>query len=692
MQLKVRRVSVGSLSSDESVEIVSPDVSLNNLASQNESINSINESLNKSIDTINDPLNRSVRSTRSEDCRFSTKSILIDNLNLKFDLKIQNFTSDFKDGWKILSMINTFKPNLGLLEKGEEFDKDYERLKFAVDCAKHYLGVSKFINEDDINQPNPDAKSLFIYFYQFLEKSIDESLYEVKRDDMDLEDGSIVDKCNLVKEFTYKAILSMENNNALIGLEDEFLNLLPIYKKISNYLDNDQQSNWKLIEAQITKKSIQLKADKSRIRKPTNDLNNNPTKKLKKMQHLDKLKTLEIEASSLAAKCQNNIYVMNISSGNRKRNQYHLNESKINKSLDKNGLKRSSTELNFISEQDSSDLSNESFVANDLNNNILMTDQHSSTIDLSDDDNQKINQNKIKLKSSKKSQLIQRTILKDAESTDELSFKNFFNDGFIADKTLIDQQSNQSKSRSMFSHSSEDTDSTDELNSSFNDLFNDAFIADESLISQEASLNDTKSKDEQDLSVIESLDQEISLNKSISKVSDLLEDTRLTDELDSNAVDKFNDAFIADESFVSQGTGSNDSKSADKKNLSFFNDSFTINKVLVNQDNLTDNEIMNSLNLNKEFNEKSETNFIIKSNPNGLYQCNQIHSDFSNHLNSKYLIRKSGNKRLKIEIYWKTKIANHLSFFYKMAVSFTFVFLLVLFISNLMKDFYICRC
>ena len=208
LQIKLKKVSVSSLQ-------LSEDETANNEFSQ------LNESQTNILDA---------------------RKLLVDSLKLKFNLNIVNLKKDFIDGRQILLLTNKLKPNLDLIAKGDQIATDYERLKFALDQAEAQLGIKKIVTEDDISQVNPDFKSLIIYFYQFLERDIDEDI------------DNLIKNEHLIKRFIDKIdASSFIKNKRTEELKIEFINLKPIYEQVSGCLDESYLVRWNAIENEFLK-------------------------------------------------------------------------------------------------------------------------------------------------------------------------------------------------------------------------------------------------------------------------------------------------------------------------------------------------------------------------------------------------------------------------------------------------------
>lgn len=205
---------------------------------------------------VNESINELLNEIPNENKPKDVLNLLIDSLRIKFNLKLNNLKKDFVDGWKILSIINQFKPNLNLIAKGKKFETDYERLKFALNCAEHYLNIKKIINENDISDHNPDLKSLIIYFHQFVEKGFEN---EIQNDA--IYDKNLLNDCDLIKCFIDKVNRSLINNNTLEQFRTEFKGLKPIYEKVNEYLDKTCSNKWISIENKFEKEEFKLKIE-----------------------------------------------------------------------------------------------------------------------------------------------------------------------------------------------------------------------------------------------------------------------------------------------------------------------------------------------------------------------------------------------------------------------------------------------
>ena len=87
---------------------------------------------------------------KSKDETNNTKQILLDKLNRKFDLKVTNFKSDWRDGFNLLKIIDKLKPSLNATQKGLALKSNLERLDLALNLANDHLNVRKLLDASDI--------------------------------------------------------------------------------------------------------------------------------------------------------------------------------------------------------------------------------------------------------------------------------------------------------------------------------------------------------------------------------------------------------------------------------------------------------------------------------------------------------------------------------------------------------------
>ena len=73
----------------------------------------------------------------------AAKEILLDKLNKRFDLNARNFSSDWRDGFKLLKIVDKLKPSLNASQRGLTLKSNQERLDLALNLANDEL------NEDE---------------------------------------------------------------------------------------------------------------------------------------------------------------------------------------------------------------------------------------------------------------------------------------------------------------------------------------------------------------------------------------------------------------------------------------------------------------------------------------------------------------------------------------------------------------
>lgn len=82
----------------------------------------------------------------------NTRQILLDKLNKKFDLNARNFSSDWRDGFKLLKIVDKLKPGLNASQHGLSLKSNQERLDLALNLANDDLNVKKLLDAVDIGR------------------------------------------------------------------------------------------------------------------------------------------------------------------------------------------------------------------------------------------------------------------------------------------------------------------------------------------------------------------------------------------------------------------------------------------------------------------------------------------------------------------------------------------------------------
>ena len=82
-------------------------------------------------------------------------------------VKVNNFTSDFKDGKPLGALVDSVAP--GLCPDWEDWDpsKPVENAREAMDLADKWLNVPKLLTPEEIVNPNIDEQSVMTYLSQF---------------------------------------------------------------------------------------------------------------------------------------------------------------------------------------------------------------------------------------------------------------------------------------------------------------------------------------------------------------------------------------------------------------------------------------------------------------------------------------------------------------------------------------------
>lgn len=82
----------------------------------------------------------------------AAKEILLDKLNKRFDLNARNFSSDWRDGFKLLKIVDKLKPSLNASQRGLTLKSNQERLDLALNLANDELNVKKLLDAVDIGK------------------------------------------------------------------------------------------------------------------------------------------------------------------------------------------------------------------------------------------------------------------------------------------------------------------------------------------------------------------------------------------------------------------------------------------------------------------------------------------------------------------------------------------------------------
>lgn len=80
----------------------------------------------------------------------NTRQILLDKLNKRFDLNARNFSSDWRDGFKLLKIVDKLRPGLNAGQRGLALKTNQERLDLALNLANDELNVKKLLDAVDI--------------------------------------------------------------------------------------------------------------------------------------------------------------------------------------------------------------------------------------------------------------------------------------------------------------------------------------------------------------------------------------------------------------------------------------------------------------------------------------------------------------------------------------------------------------
>ena len=89
----------------------------------------------------------------------NTRQILLDKLNKKFDLNAKNFSSDWRDGFKLLKIVDKLRPGLNASQRGLALKTNQERLDLALNLANDDLNVKKLLDAVDIGKRTRAARA-----------------------------------------------------------------------------------------------------------------------------------------------------------------------------------------------------------------------------------------------------------------------------------------------------------------------------------------------------------------------------------------------------------------------------------------------------------------------------------------------------------------------------------------------------
>uniref|UniRef100_A0AC35TJQ1 Spectrin beta chain n=1 Tax=Rhabditophanes sp. KR3021 TaxID=114890 RepID=A0AC35TJQ1_9BILA len=98
------------------------------------------------------------------------------------NVNVKNFTTSWKDGLAFNALIHKHRPELIEYEKLKKSDA-LNNLNSVFDIAESRLGLTKFLDAEDVNIPQPDEKSIITYivtFYHYFNK-IKQEIVQARR-------------------------------------------------------------------------------------------------------------------------------------------------------------------------------------------------------------------------------------------------------------------------------------------------------------------------------------------------------------------------------------------------------------------------------------------------------------------------------------------------------------------------------
>ncbi|RWS04193.1 nesprin-1-like isoform X7 [Dinothrombium tinctorium] len=182
---------------------------------------------------------------RSYADRGGVRQNLLNNLNRRFSLNINDFGPSWRDGYAFLTLIDAVQPQLKARERGRAVITNRPRLQLAFDLANEHLGIKPLLDPEDIDVDNPDERSIMTYVSQFLQIPKSEALQTEPQIAMPKIE------CDVIKKWVEYVMSSGITPLNIARIETEFDELKPSFDEVRNSLDPDTVSNWYLIAEQL---------------------------------------------------------------------------------------------------------------------------------------------------------------------------------------------------------------------------------------------------------------------------------------------------------------------------------------------------------------------------------------------------------------------------------------------------------
>ncbi|KAI1288138.1 Nesprin-1 [Halotydeus destructor] len=172
------------------------------------------------------------------------KRALLDYLNTRFKLSINDFTSSWRSGESFLLLIEALMPGIQAVEKGQALSGNQERLQLAFDLAHQLLGIPALFDPEDIDVSSPDERSIMTYVCQFMQK---ETVLTKESSPSSAESEEIVS----LKHWTETVLRTGISSTTVKQLVKEYSKHKHIFQKHESNIEPHAAANWQLIENEL---------------------------------------------------------------------------------------------------------------------------------------------------------------------------------------------------------------------------------------------------------------------------------------------------------------------------------------------------------------------------------------------------------------------------------------------------------
>jgi PREDICTED: similar to muscle-specific protein 300 CG33715-PD, isoform D len=186
------------------------------------------------------------------------RQTLLKSLNDKYNLNVKDFGQSWRDGRAFLKLIDNVLPQLKAEAQAKHLTTNRERLVLAFELAEKHLLITKLIDPEDMDVPNPDERSVMTYVSQFLPKdfirrrsSLDTLDQESKTTSFQIPMQPPLKEETPIKDFIEDICMKKLSTENIDHYSRELNTLKPYFEKHRSTLDDKTQQLFKIVENSI---------------------------------------------------------------------------------------------------------------------------------------------------------------------------------------------------------------------------------------------------------------------------------------------------------------------------------------------------------------------------------------------------------------------------------------------------------